>query len=33
MTLFDAVSSDYLFQQVLDVFYDWNPDKKTLDLM
>ena len=33
MTLFDAVSSDNLFQQVLDVFYEGNPDKKTLDLM
>lgn len=33
MTLFDAVSSDDFFQQVLDVFYEGNPDKKTLDLM
>lgn len=33
MTLFDAVSPDDIFQQVLDVFYDGYYDKRTLDYM
>ena len=33
MTLFDAVSPDDIFQEVLDAFYEGKSDKKTLDLM
>lgn len=33
MTLFDAVSPDDVFEQVLDKFYDGTYDKKTLDYM
>ena len=33
MTLFDAVSPDDIFEQVLDVFYDGTYDRKTLDYM
>lgn len=33
MTLFDAVSPDDIFQDVLDAFYGGTPDKKTLDYM
>ena len=33
MTLFDAVSPDDIFQEVLDVFYGGTSDKKTLDNM
>lgn len=33
MTLFDAVSSDDIFQDVLDAFYDGTSDKKTLDYL
>lgn len=33
MTLFDAVSPDDIFQEVLDVFYKGTYDKMTLDLM
>ncbi|MGM9802734.1 MAG: DUF1810 domain-containing protein [Muribaculaceae bacterium] len=33
MTLFDAVSPDDIFQDVLNEFYDGTPDKLTLDLM
>ena len=31
MTLFDAVSPDDVFQEVLDKFYNGDYDKKTLD--
>lgn len=31
MTLFDAVSPDDVFQEVLDKFYKGDYDKKTLD--
>lgn len=33
MTLFDAVSPDDIFQEVLDAFYGGSSDKKTLDYM
>ena len=33
MTLFDAVSPDDIFEQVLEVFYDGTFDRKTLDYM
>ena len=33
MTLFDAVSPDDVFQEVLDKFYNGKYDKKTLDYM
>ena len=33
MTLFDAVSPNDIFQEVLDAFYGGRSDKKTLDLM
>ncbi len=33
MTLFDAVSPDDVFQEVLDKFYNGRYDKKTLDYM
>ena len=33
MTLFDAVSPDDIFQEVLDAFYGGTSDKKTLDNM
>ncbi|MCD8235191.1 MAG: DUF1810 domain-containing protein [Prevotellaceae bacterium] len=33
MTLFDAVSPDDIFQEVLDAFYGGTSDKKTLDYM
>lgn len=33
MTLFDAVSPDDIFQEVLDVFYGGSSDKQTLDYM
>ena len=33
MTLFDAVSPDDIFEQVLEVFYDGTYDRKTLDYM
>lgn len=33
MTLFDAVSPDDIFQEVLDAFYGGMSDKKTLDYM
>lgn len=33
MTLFDAVSPDDIFQDVLDAFYDGTSDKKTLDYL
>ena len=33
MTLFDAVSPDDIFQEVLDAFYGGLYDKKTLDYM
>lgn len=33
MTLFDAVSPDDVFQEVLDKFYNGRYDKKTLDCM
>lgn len=33
MTLFDAVSPDDIFQDVLDAFYGGTPDKKTLDYL
>lgn len=33
MTLFDAVSPNDIFQEVLDAFYDSRPDKMTLDNM
>lgn len=33
MALFDAVSSNDIFQDVLDAFYDETFDKKTLDYM
>ena len=33
MTLFDAVSPDDIFQEVLDAFYDGMSDKRTLDYM
>lgn len=33
MTLFDAVSPNDIFRQVLDAFYDGNPDKYTLHYM
>lgn len=33
MTLFDAVSPDDIFQDVLDAFYDRTSDKKTLDYL
>lgn len=33
MTLFDAVSPDDIFEEVLEVFYDGRADKKTLDYM
>lgn len=29
MTLFDAVSPDDIFQEVLDAFYGGTPDKRT----
>ena len=29
MTLFDAVSPDDIFQEVLDAFYGRTPDKRT----
>ena len=33
MTLFDAVSPDDIFQEVLNAFYEGTSDKKTLDYM
>ena len=33
MTLFDAVSPDYVFQKVLDGFYNGQYDLKTLNYM
>lgn len=33
MTLFDAVSPNDIFEQVLEVFYDGTYDRKTLDYM
>ena len=33
LTLFDAVSPDDIFQEVLDAFYGGTYDKKTLDFM
>lgn len=33
MTLFDAVSPDDIFEQVLEVFYNGTYDRKTLDYM
>lgn len=33
MTLFDAVSPDDIFKEVLDVFYNGTYDKRTLDYM
>ena len=33
MTLFDAVSPDDIFQDVLNAFYDGTSDKKTLDYL
>ena len=33
MTLFDAVSPDDIFQEVLDAFYGGTYDKMTLDFM
>ena len=33
MTLFDAVSPDYVFQKVLDGFYKGQYDLKTLNYM
>ena len=33
MTLFDAVSPDDIFQEVLDAFYEGKSDKKTLDYL
>ena len=33
MTLFDAVSPDDIFEEVLEVFYNGTYDKKTLDYM
>ncbi len=33
MTLFDAVSPDDIFQEVLDAFYGGTSDKNTLDYM
>jgi len=33
MTLFDAVSPNDIFQEVLDAFYNGRSDKKTLDYM
>ena len=33
MTLFDAVSPDDIFEEVLEVFYDGTYDRKTLDNM
>ena len=33
MTLFDAVSPDDIFEEVLEVFYNGTYDKKTLDCM
>ena len=33
MTLFDAVSPDDIFEQVLEMFYDGTYDRKTLDYM
>ena len=33
MTLFNAVSPDDIFQEVLDAFYDGMSDKRTLDYM
>lgn len=33
MTLFDAVSPDDIFEQVLEIFYNGTSCKKTLDYM
>ena len=33
MTLFDAVSPDDIFGQVLDLFYHGAPDKRSLNFM
>ena len=33
ITLFDAVSPDDIFQEVLDAFYGGTSDKNTLDYM
>lgn len=33
MTLFDAVSPNDIFRDVLEVFYNGSPDKNTLDYM
>ena len=33
MTLFDAVSPDDIFKEVLDAFYGGTSDKKTLDYL
>lgn len=33
MTLFDAVSPDDIFEEVLEIFYHGTSDRKTLDYM
>lgn len=33
MTLFDAISPDDIFSEVLDVFFNGNRDKLTLDVL